>query len=167
MSSEHKAKGAGHWSSGLLWIRKLGRDDMCTPCRLFTLPVPAEHAPTRRSLWLMGAACAHWRRTRAPEHYGSRQVGLVYFQVWTGWSLKTEPDLVSYLNSAPLPPRPWQSFRAQRACLFLVGHAGLSLIRGPEDFGRLRCVSISQLMEAMCLQNGKNPASSGSRHVLP
>ena len=46
-----------------------------------------------------------------------------------------------------------------RACLFLVGHANLLLIRGPEYFGSFGCVSISQLMEAMCLQNGKNRAS--------
>lgn len=73
--------------------------------------------------------------------------------------IKTEPDLVSYLNSTPPLPLPWQHFYACEACLFLVGHANLSLIRGPGFFGSLGCVSISKLMEAMCSQNGKNLAS--------
>lgn len=109
----------------------------------------------------MEAIYAHWPHIRALEHSTSHQVWLVYFQVWTGWSLKTEPVLVSYLNSTPPWPRPWQHFHACTACLLLVGHANLSLIRGPGYFGSLGCVSISQLMEAMCLQMEKKTPKTG------
>lgn len=61
--------------------------------------------------------------------------------------------LLPKLNTSAAPPL--AACHACRACLFLVGHASLSLVRGPEYFGSFRCVSISQLMEAMCLQNGK------------
>lgn len=115
-----------------------------------------------------GCVCTLTSRqsSRAP---GISQVWLVYFQVWTGRSLKTEPNLVSYLNSTPPRPRPWQRFHACTSCLSLVGHANLSLVGGPECFGSVGCVSVSLLMEAMCLQDGKKPAlaSEGARHVLP
>lgn len=92
------------------------------------------------------------------------QVWLVYVQVWTGQSLKAEPDFISYLNSTLLPPRPWQHFLACPALfsLHVCWHANLSLIRGPEHFGRLGCVSISKLMGAMCSQSGEKPASQAS-----
>lgn len=159
MSLEHKIKGE-HWGLALLWIRKLSRAGMvCAHCANDSPSSSPFSMHPQHSLWLMGALHAHWHGTRAPEHEKSHQVWLVYFQVWTGWSLKTEPDLVSYLNSTPLLPHPWPPFHACRACLSLVGHANLSLIRGPEYFGSLGCVSISQLIEAMCLQNEKNLAS--------
>ena len=44
----------------------------------------------------------------AAEYWEPHQVWLVYFQVWTGWPLKTEPDLVSSLHLAPLLPCAWQ-----------------------------------------------------------
>ena len=46
---------------------------------------------------------------------------LIDVQVWTGWSLTTEPGSVSYLNSTPLPPRPWQHAMPAELAFSLLG----------------------------------------------
>ena len=46
---------------------------------------------------------------------------LIYVQVWTGWSLTTEPGSVSYLNSTPLLPRPWQHAMPAEPAFTLLG----------------------------------------------
>lgn len=94
------------------------------------------------------------------------QVWLVYVQVWTGQSLKAEPDFISLpkLNTSTTPPL--AASPRLPSPLSLVGHANLSLIRGPGHFGRLGCVSISKLMGAMCSQSGEKPASQAFRRGL-
>ena len=46
---------------------------------------------------------------------------LIYVPVWTRWSLTTEPGSVSYLNPAPLLPRPWQHATPAEPAFSLLG----------------------------------------------
>lgn len=144
-------------------LESQGRAGGCAPCRLSAGP-PGEHA-LRTPLPLIngGRVCTLTPRQSASGP-GTAQVWLIYSQVRTGRSLKTAPDLLSFLNSTPPRPAPGTG-----SCLSPGGRASLSLGGGPVCFASLGCVSISELMEAMCLLDGKTPtlASEGARRVLP